>query len=349
MTSPAPEVPDPSPASWLTVTEAVGLLTVIISVLLIAFAWPAARSSVHDIPVAVAGPAAAVDRVTAALDQRLPDGFLITKVSDAADAERLIRDREVYGAIDVSTGGPRVLIASGGSPSVAQALQSIAAALSRRPSDSAPVAVQDIAALPSDDPRGAGLAAGSLPLVLGGMIAAVLLTRLVRGRLRRTVGAFAYSVTGGLAMAAILQFWLGSLNGHYLANAGAVALTIAATSLTILGCESLFGYLGFSIGAIAMLVIGNPLSGASSAPEMLPGWSGAVGQLLPPGAGVHLQRSTAYFDGHGIGDSVLVLLAWLAFGAVLSLIGHHRSRRVTSSAPMPEDAAEPIALADSRS
>jgi len=263
MASPAPEVPDPSPAAWLTVAKAVGLLTVIISVLLVAFAWPAARSSVHDIPVAVAGPAAAVDQVTAALDQRLPDGFLITKVSDAADAERLIRDREVYGAIDVGTGGPRVLIASGGSPSVAQALQSIAAALSRRPTDSSPVAVQDVAALPSDDTRGAGLAAGSLPLVLGGMIAAVLLTRLVRGRLRRTVGAFAYSVTGGLAMAAILQFSLGSLDGHYLANAGAVALTIAATSLTILGCESLFGYLGFSIGAVAMLVIGNPLSAAT--------------------------------------------------------------------------------------
>jgi hypothetical protein len=45
------------------------------------------------------------------------------------------------------------------------------------------------------------------------LIAAVLLTRLVRGRLHRTVGAFAYSVTGGLAMAAILQFWLGSVSG----------------------------------------------------------------------------------------------------------------------------------------
>jgi hypothetical protein len=345
MVSPAPQPTNPSPASWPTVARAVGLLTVIISVLLVAFAWPAARSSVHGVPIAVAGPAAAVNHVTITLDQRLPGGFTITKVSDAAHAERMIRDREVYGAIDVSTGSPRLLIASGGSPLVAQTLQGIAAALSPRQGNGPPVTVRDVAALPSGDPRGAGLAAGSLPLVLGGMIAAVLLTRLVRGRLRRTVGAFAYSVTGGLAMAAILQFWLGSVSGHYLANAGAVALTIAATSLTILGCESLFGYLGFSVGAIAMLVIGNPLSGASSAPEMLPGWSGAVGQLLPPGAGVHLLRSTAYFDGHGTGGSILVLLAWLAVGAVLSLIGHHRSRRVTPSVLLPENAAEPVALA----
>jgi len=328
--------------SWRPAVQAVCLLTAIISMLLVAFAWPAARSSVHRIPVAVAGPPAAVDHVASTLDQRLPDGFKITRVTGGPDAEQLIRDRKAFGAIDVSADTPRVLIASGGSPTVAQALQSIAAALGRRPGDNPPVQVRDLAALPSDDPRGAGLAAGSLPLVLGGMIAAVLLTRLVRGRLRRTVGALAYSVTGGLAMAAILQFWLGSLAGPYLANAGAVALTIAATSLTILGCESLLGYLGFGVGAVAMLVIGNPLSGASSAPEMLPGWSGRVGQLLPPGAGVRLLRSTAYFDGRGIGDSVLVLLAWLALGAVLSLVGHHRSRRATSPALVPEDAAEPV-------
>jgi len=51
---------------------------------------------------------------------------------------------------------------------------------------------------------------------------------------------------------------------------------------------------------------------------------------------VHLLRSTAYFDGHGIGDSVIVLLAWLAFGTVLSLIGHHRSRRDIPTAPILE-------------
>ena len=299
----------------------------------------------HGIPLAVDGPAAAVDRVTAALDQRLPGGFTITKVADAADAARLIRDRQVYGAIDLAAGGAQILIASGGSPAVAQTLQGIAAALGQRPATGSAIAVHDVAALPSDDPRGAGLAAGSLPIVLGGMLAAVLLTRLVRGRFRRTAGALAYAVTGGLAMAAILQFWLGSLDGHYLANAGATALTIAATSLTILGLESLFGYVGFGIGAVTMLLIGNPLSGASSAPEMLPGWSGTLGQLLPPGAGVHLLRSTAYFDDHGAGHSVLVLLAWLGLGAALSMIGHHRGRRATPSAPLRDTRAEPAAYA----
>ncbi|WP_250037621.1 hypothetical protein [Paractinoplanes maris] len=324
--------------------KAVALLTLIISVLLTAFAWPAVRSSVHDVPIAIAGPAAAVDQVSAALDQRLPDAFDVTRVADTAAAEKLIRDREVYGAIDVSTGTPQVLVASAGSASIAQTLQSVGNALGQAQAQgtSPAVAVRDLVALPADDPRGAGLAAGALPLVIGGMLAAVLLTNLVRGRRRRVVGAFTFAVTGGLAMAAILQFWLGSLDGSYLLNAGAIALTVAATSLTILGLESLLGYPGFAVGGITMMLLGNPLSGTSTAPEMLPGWSGTFGQLLPPGAGGHLLRSTAYFDGHGSEYSVLVLLGWLVLGAVLSLLGHHRSRRAAAA---DEAKAEPATFA----
>jgi hypothetical protein len=239
-----------------------------------------------------------------------------------------------------------VLTASAGSAAVAQTLQAVGTALaqSQARGTTPAVAVRDLVALPADDPRGAGLAAGALPLVLGGMLAAVLLTRLVRGRVRRIVGALGFAVTGGLAMAAILQFWLGSLGGAYLANAGAVALTIAATSLVILGLESLLGYAGFGLGAVTMMLVGNPLSGASTAPEMLPGWSGALGQLLPPGAGGQLLRSTASFGGHGDVQPIVVLLAWLVVGAVLSLLGHHRSRRATT-APAQDAEAQPSSYA----
>ncbi|XVV08571.1 hypothetical protein ACQP2X_27400 [Actinoplanes sp. CA-131856] len=334
-----------SPSPWTTVARAVALLTVIISVLLTAFAWPAVRSSVHDVPIAVAGPAAATAQVGAVIGQRAPGAFEITQVGSAAEAEKLIRDRDVYGAIDVSSGTPQVLTASAGSAAIAQTLQGVATALTQgRAGNGAPATtVRDVVALPADDARGAGLTAAALPLVLGGMLAALLLTRMVHGRIRRTIGAFAFAVTGGLAMAAILQFWLGSLDGAYLANAGAIALTVAATSLTILGLESLLGYAGFGIGSATMMLVGNTLSGTSTAPEMLPGWSGALGQLLPPGAGGHLLRSTAYFGGHDDLQPIIVLLAWLAFGALLSLLGHHRSRRAPAQ-PAPATTTRPAAF-----
>ncbi|HEX5594406.1 MAG TPA: hypothetical protein VFX61_00035 [Micromonosporaceae bacterium] len=320
---------DASPSPWSAVAGAVALLTVAVSVLLAAFAWPSVRSSVHDVPIAVAGPAPAVRQISAALNQRLPDAFEITEVADTAAAEQLIRDREAYGAIDVSSGAPQVILASASSPAVAQTLNSIATALNQAQSQGAstPAAVRDLVPLPADDPRGAGLAAGALPLVMGGLLAALLLARLVLGTTRRVIGAVAFAVTGGLAVAAILQFWLGSLTGSYWANTGAVALTVAATSLTILGLESLLGSAGLGLGAAIMMLIGNPLSGTATAPEMLPGWSGTLGQLLPPGAGGRLLRSTAFFDGHGATHSVIVLATWLTLGVLLCLAGSLRPRR----------------------
>jgi hypothetical protein len=332
-------------SSWPKVAGAVALLTVIISVLLTAFAWPSVRSSVHDVPIAVAGPAAAAQQVTAALDQRLPGGFEITRVDSGAAAEQLIRDREVYGAIDLSTGTPQVITASAASATIAQTLQQIAAGLSQaQPGAAAPIATRDVVALPADDPRGAGLSAGALPLVMGGLLAAVLLTNLIKGAARRVTGALVFAVTGGLAMTAILQFWFGSLDGSYLLNAGAIALTIGATSMTLLGLESLLGYPGFGLGSVLMMLVGNPFSGATSAPEMLPGWGGALGQLLPPGAGGQLLRSTAFFDGNGAAHSIVVLVAWLAVGVALSVAGAVRARRRTESAPVvAERTAEPVA------
>ncbi|MEU4327299.1 hypothetical protein [Nonomuraea dietziae] len=330
----APLTADTPPSPWLTVARTVVLLTASISVLLTAFAWPSVRSSVHDVPIAVAGPAAAVEQVSTALDQRLPGGFEITEAADTAAAERLIRDREVYGAIDVSSGTPQVIMASAASTAVAQTLNGVATALGQAQAQgtSPAVAVRDLVTLPADDPRGAGLAAGALPLVMAGLLAALLLTRLVRGTARRVTGALAFAITGGLAVAAILQFWLGSLNGAYWANSGAVALTIAATSLSILGLESLLGSAGFGLGAVAMMLIGNPLSGTATAPEMLPGWSGILGQLVPPGSGGQLLRSTAFFDGRGATHSVIVLLAWLTLGVVLCVASGLRARRAATVA-----------------
>ncbi len=326
-----------APSRWAKVAASIGLLTVIISVLLTAFAWPSAKASVHDVPIAVAGPAAATDQVVAALEQRQPGAFAITRVADTAAAETAIRDRSVYGAIDLSSGRPQVIVASAGSAIVAQTLQGVANALSR----TTPAPVLDLVPLPAEDPRGAGLTAAALPLVIGGMLAAVLLTNMLSGTSRRLAGALGFAVTGGLAMAAILQFWFGSLEGNYFENSGVVALSVAATSLTILGLESLLGYVGFAVGGVLMMLVGNPLAGTGSAPEMLPGWSGEFGQFLPPGAASTLLRSTAFFESHGAARPVTVLLAWLVAGAVLVAIGTRRAARKPAPAAPVANTPEP--------
>ncbi|MEV0297498.1 hypothetical protein [Nocardia sp. NPDC050710] len=79
--------------------------------------------------------------------------------------------------------------------------------------------------------------------------------------------------------------------------------------------------------AVTMMLIGNPLSGTATAPEMLPGWSGTLGQLLPPGAGGRLLRSTAFFDGRVATHAVTVLVCWLSLGVALCLVSGLRAGR----------------------
>jgi hypothetical protein len=323
------------------VAVVVTLLTAMLTVVLIAFAWPAARSQPRDLPIAVAGPAQPAAQVKGGLEQAMPGGFEITPVADRAAAERAIKDRDVYGAIVLDPQAPEVLTASAGGPAVAQILTQLSTRLAAE-NPGVQVKVTDVVPLPKDDPRGAGLAAGALPLVLGGIIAAAVLTQRIRGGGRRIAGALAFAVTGSLALAAVLQFWLGSFEGNYFANASVIALSIGAISLTLLGLEGLFGFVGLAAGGAVMMLLGNPLSGLASAPEMLPtGW-GSLGRFLPPGAAGTALRSVSFFDGAGSGRSFLVLGCWLVLGLLLCGFAAMRSRGRSVVQARPE--ASPVTV-----
>ena len=84
------------------------------------------------------------------------------------------------------------------------------------------------------------------------------------------------------------------------------------------------GLRGLGLAAAVLMLISNPFSALSSAPQLLPGVWGSVGQLLPLGAFGHLLRSVAFFDGHGGAGPLWVLLFWTAFGTVLILLGSKR-------------------------
>lgn len=302
------------------------LLTAVLTVMLIAFAWPSARTEPRDVPLGVAGRPPATAQLGGALEQNAPGAFEIHTYADRTAAVEAIRDREVYGAIVADGTGAEVLTASARGPVVAQLLGQLATRMAAERGEQAAPKVTDVVPLPADDPRGAGLAAGALPLVLGGILAAVLLTRLLPAGAKRIRGAVGFAVTGGLALTAVLQFWLGSLDGNYWANSGVIAFSIAATSVAILGLEWVLGTAGLGLGAATMMLLGNPLSGLNSAPEMLPtGW-GTLGQLLPPGAAGTMLRAVSFFDGADIVRPVLVLSAWLVGGLALCLIGAARDR-----------------------
>ena len=74
------------------------------------------------------------------------------------------------------------------------------------------------------------------------------------------------------------------------------------------------------------VLVGNPWSAVSSAPELLPKPAGRIGQLLPPGAGGNLLRSTAFFNNAAASPHLLVLATWAVLGLAAVCLGAMRHR-----------------------
>ena len=288
------------------------LLTVLVS----AFAWPAVNTAPRGVPLAVAAPAPVAQQVEAQLGANAgEDAFDVTVVADRAAAEQAIRDRDVYGALVLGPQGGEALIASAASPAVAQALTQLANGIP--PEAGGPLPVTDVVPLPADDPRGLGLAAGILPLVVGGFALGVLSAVRVPRLPQRLTALTAGALVAGFVVVGLLKGWLGALSGSSWLTSLTAALLILTVGAVAAGLHRVLGMPGVVLAALTVVVLGVPLAGVSSAPEMLPtGW-GTLGQWLPAGAGATTLRSVAFFEGAGAGMALLVLIGWAVLGLVL--------------------------------
>jgi hypothetical protein len=307
---------------WRTVLGLALALTAALALLLSAFAWPATQTRPRDVPVAVAGPPPAVEQVRAALESAQPGAFDVTAAGDAAQARQLVLDREVSGALVLGPGGPSVVVATQAGPAVTQLLTQVA-----QGATGAGVPVEDVAPPPADDPRGAGLAAGALPLSITGAVAGAVLALRVRGPGRRAAGAVVLALLAGPTAVGVLHGWLGALSGDWRAESAVVSLGIAAIALGVLGIAAVAGRAGLVLAELTVVVLGNPLSAAAGAPALLPdGWR-ELGQALPPGAVVAALRSVSGFDGTGAARPLTVLVLWVAGGLLLLAVASVRARR----------------------
>ncbi|KQT01395.1 hypothetical protein [Cellulomonas sp. Leaf395] len=312
-------------------------LAAVLTVLVLAFLWPAATSEPRDLPVAVAGPAAAVAPVVQGLDDRAPGAFEVIPAADRAAAVDLVGTREAYGALVLGE-QPEILVASGGSPLVTQQLTALAPTLQAQVG--VPVTVTELAPLLEGDPRGAILGAVTFPLVIGGMIGGVAISVTVVGVWRRVTAVTAYSALGGLAVAGVLQGWFGALAGSYWVNAGIIGLAILAIGGVIVGVVSVVGRPGIAIGPVLFLLVANPIASAAQPWQMLPAPWGAIGQWMPPGAAAALLRDESYFPQADTTQLWVALASWALLGLLLAAIGHFRDTGAASRAAIEEATEE---------
>jgi hypothetical protein len=326
------------PPAAIRATEIVVGLTVALAILAIAFALPAARSKPHDVPIGAAGPMAASGQVADILEQHAPGAFAITYYPGEAALRDAIRNRDVYGGISFGAGadadaagqaareGRALLIATGGSPMVAQMLTQISNGVAQQVG--VPLRTEDLAPPTADDPRGAGLAASALPITLAGLLPAVALVLLLKREVwTRFAAAVVFAAGAGTTIAVLLRYVFNSIDQNLWGVAAGLTLGLLAAGLSMLGLGSLFGRVELAVGALLALLLGNPLSGLNSAPEMLPSGWGALGQWLPQGATATLLRSTAFFDGAGATTAIVVLTCWAVAGAALIVIAAVRRGR----------------------
>ena len=93
------------------------------------------------------------------------------------------------------------------------------------------------------------------------------------------------------------------------------------------------GAAGAGLGALLLVIVGNPLSGIATSPRLLPGPWGEFGQWLPTGAGGTLLRTVSYFPEASIAWPLTVLLIWAALGVAGVIFGRARVGRHRSADP----------------
>lgn len=307
------------------------LLTVLVGVpallivMLLCFLTPSLNSGAKDLPLAIAGPPQATNRITSALEAKAPGSFETTTYEQPDQAGQAVKDRQAVGAIAVGANGITVMTASGAGTPYVQLLKGIGAGLEATGQH---VTYEDLAPMTNEDPTGVTITSLALPLAFGGNVSAVLLITLLRkSPWLRMLGAALMSLASGLAITALLQFGFHTIDGGFWMTTGALTLGIAAISLTVIGAKDLLGYPGLGLGGFLILFISNPLSGIATGPQWLPAPWGEIGQLMPIGAAGTAMRSAVFFNGAGAGQAVIVLTCWALAGLVMSALGTRLTAR----------------------
>ncbi|WP_194280514.1 ABC transporter permease [Streptomyces fagopyri] len=341
-------------------------LPLVISLAVMAYAWPASRIEPRDLPVGIVGTSTASQNAIEGLTHSRPGGFDFHLYPDQASARSAIKNREIYGAFAITARNVTVLEASAASATVAQILTTAgqqlgshagtsptpAAGTSHRstpgknlatPAPKARVRTVDVVPTSADDPRGVVFNSALLPLTMCSiLLAAFIAMSGARMPVYRRIADLAIAcVAVSLAAYFVAQGVLGALPHEHVATWGSLALMMFAISATAVGLITLVGSAGLGISAALMVFVGNPFSGSTSAPELLPKAVNDIGQWLPPGAGANLLRSTAYFDGNGSAGHIAVLILWSLLGLAAIALGRRRTPAVAN-----ESRAEALASAD---
>ncbi|GES33103.1 DUF3533 domain-containing protein [Streptomyces angustmyceticus] len=311
-----------TPHASLLVLGVLGLMIAFITSYTGAFHHPRPT----DVPFGVVAPAQARGQLVGKLS-RLPGSPLDPRAVPSERAARArLADRTLDGVLIVDPRGrtDRLLVASGGGASLAQAVELVVRSAEKAERRT----VRTVDVIPADPGDSRSLSSFYLVVgwCVGGYLCAAILAISAGARpsnghraVIRLAALALYALAAGLAGTLIVGPVLDALPGTFFGLWGLGALVVFAVGATTLACQALLGIIGIGLAILLIVILGNPSAGGAYPYPMLPPFWRALGPALPPGAGTWAARSLAYFRGNALTGPLLVLSAWAAGGTVITL------------------------------
>jgi hypothetical protein len=300
----------PSPRRLFGTAIAAALVSFVLT---LSFGFADHAPSPHGVRIAVAAPAVVVRELNTGLAHAAPGGFTVVAAPSALAVMNSVRSQSAAGGLITGVTGP-VTIVTAGSAGLSQQ-QAITAALR-----AAAIAVHrqarplDLAPLPASDRAGMSVFVFEIGLLIPSVIGSVglfLLGQRFRLWWRVTAAAlFALLAACGsvLALAAIF----GALSGASAALIGVGFLGSLTFVAFVTACQAVTGLPGTGLAALALVFIGNAVSGGTVPFAFLPDGFRQVAPWLPNGAIVSAARDVVYLPEGSLGHPLLVLGIWLA-------------------------------------
>jgi hypothetical protein len=327
--------PGPGRASVLAVLAALAFQLALIG------SWGGAMKSpsLHEQPVGLAAVAGAQDRV-AQFAGVATDAVTWRSVSGPQSAEQAVARGDLAAAVVVEPAAATLYVASGAGIITAQALTTVLQARAERAG--MPLRVDDLHPPESGDPRTLGLFVLVLGWVLGGIIGAALLGRVAR--LRRPSARstavligwqLGFAVVAAVLVTVLADPLLGMAVGHPVALTAAGALVMWSITAFVSALTALFGSIGLVLAGGALVIVGNPISGAMVPTRMLPsGWH-FLSEVVPNSAAARLVREFTFFDNHDLAQPLLVLFLYGGASVLVTLlVTFGRIRAMRHAAPV---------------
>ena len=266
----------------------------------------------HGVPIAVVGPASQVREVAAGLAHVDAGGFDVRQLPSAAVATAAVRGQQVAAAW--VAGGPAgtVYLARAAAPIRANYLQGVFAGLAGQVGRPAPPVINLAPLAPGDS--GTGLFFFVFPLMMTGLVAALVLVQLPDWRAGRRAAAVAAVGAIGTTAAYLTTVTLHVLPDKPLLLVYGFLLTQIFGQLMV-GIAPLLRQYFLPFSLTFALILSVPSSGGTVTPDLLPTPFRYLSDALPLAQAVKITRSVAYFHNAGLIQPTLLMLLWAAIAA----------------------------------